>query len=83
MPRAHWSANLKRVVAVEQPAAQPELPEALMLSTLNTKAQLQFTLEDYEAALVTIRQLMAEISEPSADVLMLEGQALFQLARYD
>jgi tetratricopeptide (TPR) repeat protein len=26
---------------------------------------------------------MAEISEPSADVLMLEGQALFQLARYD
>ena len=63
--------------------SQPELPEALVLSTLKTKAQLQFTQEDYEAALKTIRQLMAVISEPSADVLMLEGQALFQLARYD
>ena len=69
--------------AYDQVMAQPELPEALMLSTLKTKAQLQFTLEDYEAALSTIRRLMAEITEPSADVLMLEGQALFQLARYD
>ena len=49
--------------------------------TLKTKAQLQFTLEDYEGALATVRDLMANISEPSADVLMLEGQALFQLAR--
>jgi len=63
--------------------SQPDLPEALMLSTLKTKAQLQFTQENYEGALKTIRQLMAVISEPSADVLMLEGQALFQLARYD
>jgi len=69
--------------AYDQVMAQPELPEALMLSTLKTKAQLQFTQENYEAALKTIRQLMAVISEPSADVLMLEGQALFQLARYD
>jgi tetratricopeptide (TPR) repeat protein len=69
--------------AYDQVMAQPELPEALMLSTLKTKAQLQFTQEDYEGALATIRRLMAEISEPSADVLMLEGQALFQLARYD
>jgi tetratricopeptide (TPR) repeat protein len=63
--------------------AQPELPEALMLSTLKTKAQLQFTQEDYEGALATVRQLMANVSEPSADIFMLEGQALFQLARYD
>jgi len=69
--------------AYDQVMAQPELPEALMLSTLKTKAQLQFTQENYEGALATIRQLMASISEPSADVLMLEGQALFQLARYD
>jgi len=69
--------------AYDQVMAQPELPEALMLSALKTKAQLQFTLEDYDAALVTVRQLMAAVPEPSADVLMLEGQALFQLARYD
>ena len=69
--------------AYDQVIAQPELPEALMLSVLKTKAQLQFTLEDYEGALATVRDLIANISEPSADVLMLEGQALFQLARYD
>jgi tetratricopeptide (TPR) repeat protein len=71
------------ISAYDRVMAQPELPEALMLSTLKTKAQLQFTLEDYEGALATVRELMANISEPSADVLMLEGQALFQLARYD
>ena len=71
------------IKAYDNVLAQPDLPEGLMLSTLKTKAQLQFTQEDYEAALKTIRQLMAVITEPSADVLMLEGQALFQLARYD
>lgn len=69
--------------AYDQVMAQPELPEALMLSTLKTKAQLQFTQEDYEGALRTVRELMASISEPSPDVLMLEGQALFQLTRYE
>lgn len=71
------------IVAYDQVLAQPGLPEALMMSTLKTKAQLQFTTEDYEAALATIRQLMASVTEPSADVFMLEGQALFQLARYE
>lgn len=69
--------------AYEQVLAQPDLPEALMLSTLKTMAQLQFTQEDYEAALATVRRLMSAVPEPSADVYMLEGQALFQLARYD
>ena len=69
--------------AYEQVLAVPDLPEALVLSTLKTKAQLQFTQDDYEGALKTVRQLMSVISEPSADVFMLEGQALFQLARYE
>ena len=69
--------------AYENVMAQPELPEALMLSTLKTMAQLQFTQEDYEAALATVRRLMSNVSEPSADIFMLEGQALFQLARYE
>lgn len=69
--------------AYEQVLAVPDLPEALVMSTLKTKAQLQFTQDDYEGALKTVRQLMAVISEPSADVFMLEGQALFQLARYE
>jgi len=69
--------------AYDQVLAQPGLPEALLLSTLKTKAQLHFTQEDYASALKVIRQLMAAIPEPSADVLMIEGQALFQLGRYD
>ena len=69
--------------AYDQVLAQPNLPEALLLSTLKTKAQLHFTTEDYEAALLVIRQLMAAVPEPSADIFMIEGQALFQLGRYD
>jgi tetratricopeptide (TPR) repeat protein len=69
--------------AYDQLLAIPELPEALLLSTLKTKAQLHFTQEDYEKALIVVRQLLAAIPEPSADVLMIEGQALFQLTRYD
>lgn len=69
--------------AYNQVLAQPDLPEALVMSTLKTKAQLLFTTEDYEEALATIRELMKVVPEPSADIFMIEGQALFQLARYD
>jgi tetratricopeptide (TPR) repeat protein len=71
------------IKAYDQVLATPGLPEALLLSTLKTKAQLHFTEEDYESALKVVRQLMQAIPEPSADVLMIEGQALFQLGRYD
>ena len=69
--------------AYDQVLAQPDLPEALLLSTLKTKSQLHFTQEEYEEALRVIRQLIAVIQEPSPDVLMIEGQALFQMQRYD
>jgi tetratricopeptide (TPR) repeat protein len=71
------------IKAYDQVLATPGLPEALLLSTLKTKAQLHFTEEDYESALKVVRQLLAAIPEPSADVMMIEGQALFQLGRYD
>ena len=71
------------IAAYDQVLATPGLPEALLLSTLKTKAQLHFTEEDYESALKVVRQLLAAIPEPSPDVLMIEGQALFQLGRYD
>jgi tetratricopeptide (TPR) repeat protein len=69
--------------AYERVLQQPELPEALMLSTLKTKAQLQFTQEDYEGALRTVERLMQQVSEPAADIYMLLGQAHFQLGNYD
>ncbi len=69
--------------AYEQVLRQPDLPEGLQLSTLKTMAQLQFQTEEYEKALVTIRRLIAAVPEPAADVYMLEGQALFQMTRYE
>lgn len=69
--------------AYERVMQQPELPEALVLSTLKTKAQLQFTIEDYQGALNTVDELMSKVTEPSADIYMLKGQAYFQLGDYD
>lgn len=73
----------KAISAYENVLLQPELPEALQQSTLKTLAQLHFTVEDYNKALETINRLMAAISEPAADIYMLQGQAYFQLKQYD
>lgn len=61
---------------------QPELPEGLVLSTLKTMAQLQFMTEDYEGALDTVRRLYDAVAEPSADIVLLEGQVYYQMERY-
>ena len=71
------------VKAYENVLSQPELPEALQQSTLKTISQLYFTIEDYPKALETVNRLIAAVEEPSADVLMLKGQALFQMQRYE
>ena len=68
--------------AYNQLLAQPEVPEALQLSTLKTMAQLQFITEDYDGSLATVRRLMQVIPEPSADIVMLEGQIYYQMERY-
>lgn len=68
--------------AYERVLAEPELPEALQLSTMKTMAQLHFTIEDYPKALETVRRLMALVPEPAADVYMLLGQAHFQMQNY-
>lgn len=69
--------------AYENVLKQPELPEALQQSTLKTLAQLEFTVEDYPAALEMVRRLMAVVAEPAADVYMLLGQAHFQMQNYE
>ncbi len=67
----------------EEVLKQPELPEALQQSTLKTLAQLEFTIENYQKALETIKRLMAVVDEPAADVYMLLGQAYFQMENYE
>ncbi len=69
--------------AYNQLLAQPELPEALTLSTLKTMAQLQFMTEDYEGSLATVRRLMQAVTEPSADIVLLEGQIYYQMERFE
>ncbi|MGA9575898.1 MAG: tetratricopeptide repeat protein [Lysobacterales bacterium] len=69
--------------AYQKVLQQPDLPEALMQSTLKTMAQLYFTIEDYQKALETINRLMAAISEPSPDIYMLKGQAYFQMGEFE
>lgn len=69
--------------AYENVLKQPELPEALQQSTLKTMAQLYFTVEEFEKALETVERLMAVLTEPAADIYMLQGQALFQMGKFE
>ncbi len=59
-----------------------DIPPALRQSSLKTCAQLYFTVENYDKALERVQQLIAIIDSPSADVLMLLGQAYFQADRF-
>ncbi|MBT8131587.1 MAG: tetratricopeptide repeat protein, partial [Gammaproteobacteria bacterium] len=69
--------------AYESVLREPDLPEALVQSTLKTMAQLYFTEENYDQALATVQRLMQMLDEPSADVYMLLGQAYFQKGDYN
>lgn len=70
------------IKAYEKVLAQPEVPAAIVQSTLKTLSQLYFTVEDYRMALKTVKRLMATVKDPSPDVYMLLGQAHFQLNEY-
>ena len=72
----------RAISAYENVLRQPELPEALVQSTLKTMAQLQFTIEDYDKALETVKRLIALVPNPDPDVYMLLGQAYIQKEDY-
>jgi len=59
-----------------------EIPLALQQSTLNVMSQLYFTTEKYDLALATVKRLIAIVPDPSADTLVLLGQAYYQGERY-
>lgn len=61
---------------------QKNLPDALKLSVLKTISQLYFVVADYDSALGTIKELIAETEEPGADLYLLLGQAYFQQEDY-
>lgn len=59
-----------------------DIPLALQQSTLNVMSQLYFTTEKYDLALATVKRLIAIVPDPSADTLVLLGQAYYQGGRY-
>ena len=73
----------KAISAYLKVLKQDDLPEALVQSTLKTLSQLYFTIEDYAKALTVVDRLIAVVAEPSPDILMLKGQAHFQLEQYE
>jgi len=75
--------NFKNAIgAYSRVLKQLDLPAALVQSTLKTLSQLYFTTENYKGALATVNRLIKSLQEPSADIYMLQGQAYFQLEKY-
>ncbi|NNF17659.1 MAG: hypothetical protein HKN70_13025 [Gammaproteobacteria bacterium] len=74
--------NYRGAIGAYEKVLEQDIPLALRQSSLKTAAQLYFTIEDYDKALVTVQKLIRIIDEPSGDVLMLLGQAYFQAGRY-
>ncbi|MGR8921116.1 MAG: tetratricopeptide repeat protein [Gammaproteobacteria bacterium] len=72
----------KSISAYVRVLKQPDLPEALVQSTLKTLSQLYFTVEEYARALTVVDRLIEALPDPSADIYMLKGQAHFQLEQY-
>ncbi len=81
---AHYLQTRYReaIAAYENVLIQPDVPDAIIHSTLKTLSQLYFTTEDYRKALATVKRLIAHVRDPSPDVFMLLGQAHFQLNEY-
>ena len=59
-----------------------DLSEGLLLSTLKTLSQLYFSVEKYENALEMIDRFIATVEKAEPEILMIRGQALYQLGRY-
>ena len=70
------------IKAYENVLAQSAVPQALILSTLRTLSQLYFTVEQYAEAIATARRYLQLVDEPEPNMLILIGQAHYQLKEY-
>ncbi|WP_162846802.1 tetratricopeptide repeat protein [Marinicella litoralis] len=75
----NYSSALK---SYEKVLDSGDIPLALQQSTLNVMSQLYFTTEKYDLALATVKRLIEIVPDPSADTLVLLGQAYYQGGRY-
>jgi tetratricopeptide (TPR) repeat protein len=72
----------KAIDAYTMVLEQPELPEAIRNNTLFALAQMHFVTEDYDKAVVVLKQWFEVVPEPSADAYMLLAQAYYQQEKY-
>ena len=70
------------ISAYQKILAYHDLPEALVLSTVNTLSQLYFFVENYSKALEMGLRLVAASNSPDSDIYMLIGQSHYQLEQY-
>lgn len=73
----------KAIHAYEQVLAQPDLPEAMAISTKYSLAQLYFLKEDWPKAIATLLEWFNLVEGPSPDAYVLLGQAYIQVNNYD
>lgn len=68
--------------AYQQVLAQPDLPEALVLSSTYTLAQLYFIQEDYRKAIDLMKRWFNMTEKPTLNAYMILAQAYYQLEDY-
>ena len=66
----------------EKLVAIPDIPEGLVTSSINTLAQLYFTVENYKKALESANRLINMVDEPSDTIYLLIAQSYYQLNQF-
>jgi len=70
------------VRAYQQVLAQPDLPEALVMNSTYTLAQLYFIQEDYKKAIELMKTWFSMTEKPTENAYMILAQAYYQLEQY-
>ena len=70
------------VGAYQQVLAQPDLPEALVMNSTYTLAQLYFIQEDYKKAIELMKKWFGMTEKPTENAYMILAQAYYQLEQY-
>ena len=70
------------VKAYQQVLAQPDLPEALVMNSTYTLAQLYFIQENYQKAIDLMKQWFGMTEKPTENAYMILAQAYYQLNKY-
>jgi tetratricopeptide (TPR) repeat protein len=71
------------IKAYEMVLKQPDIPEAMEISTMYSLSQLYFVIEDYPKAIKSLTDWFKVAENPAPDAYIFLGQAYFQIKDYD